>query len=68
MIKTNLLRGEMAKAGYTQAEMAEKMGISPKSFYNKMKKGVFLSNEIEAMIAILRIKDPVSIFFAKNVS
>ena len=68
MIQTNLLKGEIVKAGYSQATLAEKLGISSKSFYNKMKKGVFNSNEIEAMIALLSISDPVKIFFAKNVS
>ena len=33
-----------------------------------MKKGVFDSDEIEIMIEILHIEDPVKIFFVKNVT
>lgn len=68
MIKINELKGEIIKAGYTQTSLAREIGISPKSFYSKMKKGIFNSNEIDAMIGLLRIQDPVSIFFAKKVS
>ena len=49
MIKTNELRGVIAKNGY-----------------EKMKNGVFGSNEIQIMIDRLHIEDPVSIFFAKE--
>ena len=34
----------------------------------EMKKGVFDSDEIEIMIEILHIEDPVKIFFVKNVT
>lgn len=33
-----------------------------------MNKGVFDSDEIENMIDILNIKNPIEIFFAKNVT
>ena len=68
MIRTDLLRGEMARAGVTQAKLAERLGISTKTFSTKMKKGVFNSNEIDAMIETLGIENPVRIFFAKKVS
>lgn len=68
MIRTNLLKGEIVKAGYTQESLAKELGITAKTFYNKMKKGVFNSNEIDAMIALLKISDPIEIFFAKKVS
>ena len=42
--------------------------ITPKTFYLKMKKGVFGSNEIEIMIEKLHIQDPASIFFAREVT
>lgn len=42
------------------------IGITPKTFYEKMKNGVFGSNEIQIMIDRLHIEDPVSIFFAKE--
>ena len=68
MIRTDLLKGEIARAGYSQSKLANDLGISSKTFYSKMKKGVFNSNEIDAIIEILGIKNPVSIFFAKKVS
>ena len=68
MIRTDLLRGEIARAGYTQTMLAERLGITPKTFASKMKKGIFNSNEIDAMIDVLKIENPVRIFFAKKVS
>lgn len=68
MIRTDLLKGEIARAGVTQTKLAEKLGISYKTFHEKMKKGIFKSNEIDAMIDFLKIENPSRIFFAKNVS
>ena len=68
MIRVDLLKGEIARAGFTQAKLAERIGITYKTFHAKMKKGVFNSNEIDAMIDALKIENPVSIFFAKKVS
>lgn len=68
MILTNELKGIIAKQGYSQRQVANMIGITEKTFYEKMKKGVFTSSEIEAMIRILHIKDPNSIFFANVVA
>lgn len=68
MVDANALRGELAKNGISQAEMAKILGITPKTFYSKMKKRVFDSDEIEIMVRELAIKDPVSIFFVSNVT
>lgn len=67
MIDVNALRGRIAEKGLSQAKMAKTLGIAPKTFYEKMNKGVFGSDEIECMIDILDIKDPAKIFFAKKV-
>ena len=64
MIDTNALKAVIVSKGMTQQEVAEKMGITPKTFYSKMKKGVFGSNEMEAMIDLLSIENPCAIFFA----
>lgn len=40
------------------------IGVTPKTFYEKMNKGVFGSDEIEIMIDKLGIDNPVAIFFA----
>lgn len=66
MIRTNELRGIIAKNGYSQSDIAAKIGITPKTFYEKMKNGVFGSDEIQTMIDELHIDDPMPIFFAKE--
>ena len=66
MINTDKLRGLLAEKHISQGEMADKIGIARKTFYDKMKKGVFGSDEIHIMIDTLGIDDPVSIFFAKG--
>lgn len=63
MIKTNELRGIIAKNGYSQSDIAKMIGITPKTFYEKMKIGVFGSDEIQIMIDNLKIEDPITIFF-----
>lgn len=65
MVKTDELRGVIAKNGYSQTDVAKMIGITPKTFYEKMKTGIFGSDEIQIMIEELNIEDPMSIFFAK---
>lgn len=66
MIKTDELRGLIAKNGYSQSDIAKMIGITPKTFYEKMKNGIFGSDEIQIMIDNLHIDDPLAIFFAKE--
>lgn len=66
MIRTDKLIGRIAEKGYSQTDMAKAIGITPKTFYTKMKAGVFGSDEIEIMIDKLEIEDPMTIFFAKG--
>lgn len=66
MINTNKLRGIIVEHGYTQQDVAREIGITPKTFYEKMKIGVFGSDEIQVMIDMLKINDPVSIFFTNE--
>lgn len=68
MINTNKLKGIIVENGYTQQDVAQMIGITPKTFYEKMKKGVFGSDEIQIMIDNLDIDDPAGIFFAKKVT
>lgn len=65
MIKTDELRGIIAKNGFSQAAIAAKIGVTPKTFYGKMKMGVFGSDEIQIMIDELNIDNPMEIFFAE---
>lgn len=68
MIDTNKLRGVIAENGKTQADVAEMIGVTPKTFYGRMSKGVFGSDEIQIMIDKLHIKNPMDIFFANKVT
>ena len=63
MIDTDKLKGVIAEKGLSQRKIAIKLGMSEKTFYSKMKKGIFDSDEIEEMIAILAIEKPLGIFF-----
>lgn len=63
MIDKNKLKGAIVSAGVTQEDVAKAIGKTPKTFSNKMKKGVFGSDEIEIMCKFLSIKDPTPIFF-----
>lgn len=63
MIKTDELRGIIAKNGLSQTDVAKMIGVTPKTFYEKMKNGVFGSDEIQIMIDELHINNPMLIFF-----
>ena len=68
MVNTNELRAAFKRKAYTQEEVAKKIGVSPRTLSSKMNKGVFNSNEIERLIEVLDIKEPMPIFFAEAVS
>lgn len=65
MVDTLRLKGIIVSQAKTQEEVANYIGITPKTFYTKMKKGIFGSDEMEKMIDFLHIDDPAPIFFAK---
>ncbi|MEM0530333.1 helix-turn-helix transcriptional regulator [Zongyangia sp. HA2173] len=65
MIQVDKLRGIIAERAMSQCDVAKAIGISPKTFYEKMKKGVFGSDEIDAMISVLDIDNPAEIFFTR---
>ena len=66
MIKTNELKGIIVMNGFSQSDIAKMIGITPKTFYDKMQRGVFNSDEIEKMIVALKIENPTAIFFARE--
>ena len=68
MVDTNKLRGIIVAHGYTQQDMAKKLGIAPKTFYEKMKKGVFGTDEASILIQVLDINNPADVFFANRVT
>lgn len=68
MINTNKLRGIIAENKKSQSDVARMIGITPKTFYLRMEKGVFGSDEIEIMIEKLHIENPMEIFFAQKIT
>ena len=68
MIDTNKLKGIIMERGFSQRKLAEELGMTEKTFYAKMKKGIFDSAEMSAMVEKLNISNPTEIFFAELVS
>lgn len=68
MINTNELRAEIVRCGLTQEKVAKELNMSSKTFYSRMRKGIFNSDEIESLISLLNIENPMKIFFASKVS
>ena len=65
-MKTAKLHGIIVAKGMTQEQVARRIGITPKTFYNKMKKGVFKTDEVVAMVDLLGIEDPADIFLSSE--
>ena len=68
MLNVRELKAAIVRKGLTQEQLAKKIGISSKTFGIRLKKGVFGSDEIEKMISILEISEPMHIFFDRIVS
>ena len=68
MVHVKKLRGKMAEKGRSGIDMARVIKKTPKTFYEKMKKGVFDSDEITAIVEDLDIENPMEIFFAEEVT
>lgn len=68
MVDVNKLRGIIAERGLSQRKVAEELGVTEKTFYSKMRNGVFGTDEASRLIEILSIENPVEIFFAQKVT
>ena len=68
MLNENALKAEIVRNGMTQKELAAFLGMSESTFIRKMKNNAFGTDEAGKMIERLHIADPVSIFFAKEVT
>ena len=66
MVDTTKLKSVIVLNNMTQESVARAIGVTPKTFYSKMKKKVFGSDEIEKMIKLLHIDDPMAVFFVPN--
>lgn len=65
-MNTAKLKGIIAEKGFSQREVAKDIGMTEKTFYTKMKKGVFGTDEVMAMIKLLDIQNPADIFLSKE--
>lgn len=62
---TNLLKGRIIEKGFTQTEIAEKIGITYQSFSEKINnKSHFKVSEIIKLCELLSITDKDKYFFA----
>ena len=66
MLATDKLKGIIAERGLSQRKVAAILGMTEKTFYSKMKKGVFGTDEAEKMVDLLKIDNPADIFLAKK--
>lgn len=63
MIDTKELRDVIFNRGLSQRKVAKHLGMTEKTFYSKMKRGIFDSDEICEMVKLLEIENPCEIFF-----
>ena len=63
MLNKILFKAELVKNGYTFKTMANKIGISERTFSKRIKTGDFVSSEINVMISLLHLENPRPIFF-----
>jgi transcriptional regulator with XRE-family HTH domain len=68
MIDILKLKALIVERNMTQKEVAKRLGISKKVWYDRMKKRKFDSDEMYELIKILGIENPTPIFFANKVS
>lgn len=68
MLNVQMLKAEMVRNGYTQTTLSKALGIAPRTFTNRLKTGDFGCKEMEIMIKLLHLEDPISIFFATKVT
>lgn len=68
MINANLIRAKIVEKGMNQKIVAEKIGMSEKTFSIKMNNGKFGLDEAERLIQLLEIDQPIKYFFANEVA
>ena len=63
MLNVPEFRAAMVRKGYTQKALSEILGISEKTFCERLKKKRFGTEEIEQLIPVLDINEPMKNFF-----
>lgn len=65
MIRVNKIKGLMTEHGLTITDLATKLNMAPQTLSFKLSgKSTFNADEMYLLIEILKIEDPVDIFFA----
>ncbi len=64
----NKLKGLFVEKGYTQKDIAKELGMTTETLRRRMNSEIFNSDEINKLIDILDIKEPMEIFFANKVT
>lgn len=69
MFDVKRLKAQLVLKGMTAKELAERLGMDESTFYRKMNAdGAFSRQQINAMIEILDIENPMDIFFAAELA
>lgn len=68
MVLVNEIKGKMRAKGITHEKLAKELEISSKTLTTRFSRGVFGSDEIEKLISILEISNPIEIFFKNDVT
>lgn len=68
MINIDKLNGKIAENRLTREKLAKAMGISTRGLSLKLKRGIFNNVEIEKLVKILKIDNPIEIFFGDFMS
>lgn len=63
MLNVLEFKAAMVRKGFTQKSLAQRLGISEKTFCSRIKNKRFGTDEIEQLIPLLEINDPMHIFF-----
>lgn len=68
MLDVRKFKAKLVENGITNAQMAALIGVSERTFYSRLNKKEFGSDEIEIMMNVLKIENPKEIFFASEVT
>ena len=68
MVDVQKLKAAVVAKGMTYGETAERIGMSRKTWYDRMNSRKFDSDEMYRLIKVLDITDPAAIFFAEEVT
>lgn len=63
MLNVLEFKAAMVRKGFNQKTLSQKLGISEKTLCDRLKKKRFGTEEIEKLIPLLEITDPMRIFF-----